>query len=335
MNVTSAKRGKNRSFPVLLVSLITNIILVSQCILKSVKQDQVILMPTTEEEKTFQPAKNNNNSDKELKFNNHLSHEKGFHPVWIYSNADVAKTEIKDRSTVYRPHKLGQRKDPYSQVNQDMVVLALTDAHYAKVEESQKKDRNNFFIDLAANDAIVLSNTLHLEQKGWDGICIEGNPAYWYGLGRYRKCTVIGAFVGGSGSEADGAVVDISLIGVGGGIVGRGMDNKNKKAKGLVKRELVSISTVLKEANAPQSIDYFSLDVEGAETLVMKDFPWEDYTFRFMTIERPKDDLKELLKSHGYREVKELVTWGETLWVHEKSVNLSQDEMKAIIDNIQ
>ena len=52
-----------------------------------------------------------------------------------------------------------------------------------------------FFIDLASNDAVYLSNSYALETEyGWRGICIEANPAHYLGLAK-RKCTVVAAVV--------------------------------------------------------------------------------------------------------------------------------------------
>jgi len=166
---------------------------------------------------------------------------------------------------------------------------------------------------------------------GWEGVCIEGNPEYWYRLGRYRKCQVIAAFVGG---KEDGRQVDIILNGPGGGIVGNDMDNKPGSGM-TVQRDLVSLQTVFRETKTPKVIDYFSLDVEGAESLIMTDFPWQDYQCRFFTIERPKDDLKQMLAEHGYEYVQDLVRWGETLWIHKNLVKLSLDEIKDIVSRVQ
>jgi hypothetical protein len=53
-----------------------------------------------------------------------------------------------------------------SQVGQDRTIAEIFD-----------EKRGGFFLDLAANDAAVLSNTLTLEQSfGWRGICVEANP---------------------------------------------------------------------------------------------------------------------------------------------------------------
>jgi hypothetical protein len=55
-----------------------------------------------------------------------------------------------------------------SQVGQDRTIAEIFDGK-----------RGGFFLDLAANDATFLSNTLMLEQSfGWRGICVEANPGF-------------------------------------------------------------------------------------------------------------------------------------------------------------
>ena len=249
----------------------------------------------------------------------------GFHPIYIYSNPITAESEVPRRDSV-KTNPFGSGY--YSQVWQDKIVLAITTAiddkkrHITNQQTSPSissisRSSTKFFVDLASNNALELSNTLHLEQNGWNGICIEGDPRYWYGLGRYRKCIVIGGFVGG---QEDGVQVDIALTGVSTGIVGDKYDQKvepsKKKDRVVEKRDLVSLKTIFRKTNAPPIIDYLSLDVEGAESLIMTDFPWDDYQIQILTVERPKPDLIQMLEDHGYQFVQTLVRWGETLWVH-------------------
>lgn len=200
----------------------------------------------------------------------------------------------------------------FSQVRQDQVIVDLV-------------GENGYFIDLAANDASDLSNTLALERHGWDGLCIEPNPTYWYGLS-HRKCTVVGALVGGSVEK-----VKVKFRGVYGGIVGKFNDRlANRKHEPEAPEEwryTATLADVLTRFHVPQTIDYLSLDVEGAEMLIMKEFPFDQYTIKVMTIERPGSDLKELLKREGYIFLKDLVWWGETLWAHE-STGLSPEHPK-------
>ncbi len=270
---------------------------------------------------------------------------RGFHPVYVYSQA------IKTREP--------KKKFTYSQAKQDLLISALMDANDVKIRKSKEKGseymesngvasqssrklrsknaktgNSRYFVDLAANHAIHFSNSYLLEVQGWDGLCLEPNPIYWYELAAYRKCTIVGAFVGGL-QEEDGKEVKVHISkdqadGVFGGIVAEGMDNSDKTTE--EKRNLVSILTVFQETNVPSLIDYFSLDVEGAETIVMNQFPWDTYKFKFITIERPKDDLKEMLIKNGYIQAMEITNWGETLWIHEESVALTKKEINDFVD---
>jgi len=120
----------------------------------------------------------------------------------------------------------------YQQANQDSIVLDMLGP-------------DGYFIDLAANDAIDLANTLALERKGWRGLCVEPNPAYWYGLS-HRKCSVVGAIKGGTKIEKVQVQFEVVL----GGIVGvmnidGGIESKAPK----LTRYTVPISEVLNQYN--------------------------------------------------------------------------------------
>ena len=54
----------------------------------------------------------------------------------------------------------------HSQDHQDLAVARLL-----------RYKRGGFFVDLAANEPVCLSNTRALERDyGWEGICIDANP---------------------------------------------------------------------------------------------------------------------------------------------------------------
>jgi hypothetical protein len=209
---------------------------------------------------------------------------------------------------VFYGEESGLGADPktewFAQVHQDEILVDLIGT-------------NGYFIDLASNDAVELSNTLALERKGWNGLCIEPNPIYWYGLS-HRKCTVVGALVGGEKSK-----VTVNFRGVFGGIVGKYSkklaDRKKEPDAPDEERYTAPIRQVLSEFNVPRSIDYMSLDVEGAELLIMQEFPFEEYEIKVLTIERPSKQLKALLEEKGYMFLKDLAWWGETLWAHKSS----------------
>jgi hypothetical protein len=186
--------------------------------------------------------------------------------------------------------------------------------------------KNGFFVDLAANDAVWASNTFMLEQNlDWKGICIEANPIYWYRLS-FRNCHAVGAIVGGDDNvEVNVTLASDKVAGPYGGIVGNEMDNKgNKKAlKNAEPRYTASLKSILKKFNAPAMIDYLSLDVEGAELFIMKDFPFDEYKFKVLTIERPKDQLLALLENNGYKKLLDFKR-GDTMWAHKSFYNVGK-----------
>ena len=235
----------------------------------------------------------------------------GFNPIYSYFGKldhlfeTIGTNETKGKwwlatSPEHRDNKLGRW---FSQHGQDIAV--------AKFFGFQ---RDGFFVDLAANDAVWASNTFLLEQNfGWKGICIEANPIYWYRLS-FRNCHVVGGIVGGTNNQEVNVVLGEAHHGPFGGIVGKDFDNK--KINNPVKRYTVSLSTILDMFDAPKVIDYLSLDVEGAETYIMRDFPFDKYKFKCMSVERPKDELLALLENNGYKKVRDFKR-GDTLWAHE------------------
>jgi FkbM family methyltransferase len=191
----------------------------------------------------------------------------------------------------------------FSQARQDEAIASLL-----------HQKRNGYFVDLAANDATILSNTYSLERNlQWSGLCIEPNPLYWANL-TYRDCQVVAAIVGSQRMEE---VFFRFNAGDHSGIAGEGFDNGKHLQRQSEPKYTVTLHEILKRFQAPQKIDYLSLDVEGAEEFILKNFPLNDYQISLMTVERPKDSLRALLQAHGFQFVKRLSRWGETLWAHE------------------
>ena len=253
----------------------------------------------------------------------------GFHPIHVYYGPEDAIKGLRSSST-----EMNQNYNAGSQVDQDKIISALTKLYRTKSKQ-KSSGAHPYFIDLAANDAVQLSNTLRLEDDGWRGLCVEPNPIYWYRLA-HRKCDVVGAFVGG---QTDMQQVDVSLTNEEyGGIVGDQMDNKKNVGKKrnsvseTEKRYTISLRSIFRKFDVPPTIDYMSLDVEGAEELIMQDFPHDAHKILFITIERPKPGLRTLLEANGYKFVMMLIYWGETLWIHESVLDhLSMSEIEQTV----
>ncbi|ACO68203.1 predicted protein [Micromonas commoda] len=199
-----------------------------------------------------------------------------------------------------------------SQSKQDEVIRKML-----PLEPGQSRGR--FFVDLAANDWQFLSNTYALETyEDWDGICIEPNDVYWKNHHK-RKCALVGAGIGIRGEE----VFFNFHNGGRGGIVGPGMDNKDKD-KDSKKIHLTDLNDVFSVSKVPKIIDYFSLDIEGAETVAFKSIPFQTHIVYIFTIERPDESLRDGLRDRSYVEVGILGTFGDTMYLSNATPNFRE-----------
>lgn len=187
-----------------------------------------------------------------------------------------------------------------SQVGQDRAVATLL-----------RGKRNGYFIDLAANDAVTLSNTRALERDfGWSGLCIEPNPRYHRDLKAIRSCRLLKVAV--ADTESDLRFRDAGVLG---GIVSTATDNKPSEAGATFAVRTVPFDKLLRRVgDVPRTIDYVSLDIEGAEELAMSTFPFHFHNITLLTVERPKPGLLSLLRARGLRFLCESGGFQDQLW---------------------
>jgi FkbM family methyltransferase len=163
--------------------------------------------------------------------------------------------------------------------------------------------RNGFFLDLAASDGITDSNTYTLEKLfGWTGICIEPNPTLFQKLRTTRNCIVDSSVISDKREKVEFRIDNGPL----GGIIDDDMDNNYKiRGEQLLNAETITLDALplnelLDRYNAPAIIDYFSLDVEGAEERVIRSIDFEKYQFLCITIERPTPKVNKILFENEY-----------------------------------
>lgn len=176
--------------------------------------------------------------------------------------------------------------------------------------------RGGFFVDLACADGKILNNTLFMERYlGWTGVLIEPNPRFHASVLAQRTSPLCEACVAAEHGRVDFRIDNLML----GGIVGDGFDN-NRGTRGeelqdaeVITLEAFPLQDILEQHGAPRDIDYLSLDVEGAEWDVLRHFPFDRYSFKCMTIERPPLQLELLLDEAGYLQVRK--SQGDTFYI--------------------
>lgn len=173
----------------------------------------------------------------------------------------------------------------YSQSNQDKWVC-----------EFLNFKKNGFYLDIGAYDGIQTSNTFILEEDlQWSGICVEANPTIFNKLCNNRKSINLNL-----------AILDYK------GTCNFNEDSICDKDKGyLIKCD--TLNNVLEKNNAPNIIDYMSIDIEGSEFDALKNFDFKKWQINLITIEHnlylngdfDKNRLFKLLSENNFERVVE------------------------------
>lgn len=182
---------------------------------------------------------------------------------------------------------------------------------------------DGFFVELGANDGFTASNTLRLEQKqNWHGILIEPSPNLFLSCTFYRAkkgnkifcnaCVPFGfqekyvdidyAYLMSISTNLESDIEDKQ------GFLDGAKHNFNDFQKNLKFGALAqTLTSILDKSDAPNLIDFLSLDVEGAELDVLKGVDFEKYNFKYMLIEcRKIDRLSQFLKNYDYELIDKL-----------------------------
>ena len=149
-------------------------------------------------------------------------------------------------------------KNSYSQLKQDVFV-----------DRVLRQDKG-FFIEAGCGDGQTLSNTLALEEIGWNGILIDIDKDL------LEKCL--------KSRDKNSIILKLDL-------------------------SLVSLKDVLAAFNAPKIIDYLSIDIDDYSLAPLVGFPFEEYDVKVITFEHDayrfgsqlKTPSRKFLKEKGFK----------------------------------
>jgi FkbM family methyltransferase len=167
--------------------------------------------------------------------------------------------------------------------------------------------RNGYFVEFGATNGIDLSNTWLLEKEfGWNGILAEPAKIWHQELEKNRHCHIECRAIWRKSNEI------LSFIEMSTAELSTLSSFKNKEShsrKGITYEvETISLLDLLNKYNAPQLIDYLSIDTEGSELSILNEFDFEHYRFRVITVEHNSSNqsgkrINRLLVSKGYKQV--------------------------------
>lgn len=188
-----------------------------------------------------------------------------------------------------------------SQLLQDLFVLSTL----------QFKE-NGFFIEFGAADGIKFSNSWLLEKHfHWQGILAEPARSWHKDLEKNRKSKIETKCVWSTSNEtlsfSEDTVAELSTL--------TKFDNDSNKLKTRLdhyKVMTISLNDLLLIHNAPNEIDYLSIDTEGSEFDILNAFDFQKYKIKIITCEHnftpQREQIFALLSQNGYKRVFEEIS---------------------------
>ena len=188
----------------------------------------------------------------------------------------------------------------YSQFGQDRLIADLLNHR-----------KGGTFLDIGAFDGETYSNSLLFERHyGWQGICVEPLPEAFDNLKKIRKCISVNAAAG----EAIGKLQFEALSGYGAMLSGatssrpaaHGARISNEQQSHGFERRMIEVDVVraadLLRQHGMQTVDFVSIDVEGAELKCLKGLLDPDIVVRTLSIENNYGDAEVVnyLAERGY-----------------------------------
>jgi hypothetical protein len=187
----------------------------------------------------------------------------------------------------------------------------------AFVDKLLKNKKGGFFLEIGGYDGEKHSNTLFFEKfRGWNGVLVEANPfTFRQMVKKDRKCYMTNACISRTMPNMTFAIA--------GGLT-TWVDTINEAKQERIKEDKRTYGSAVSWEGAGETvttkcstvkhivdeigvstIDYFSLDVEGAEMLILESLDFNDLTIKVFSIEVQENgkEIHTFMTTHGYERV--------------------------------
>jgi len=169
-------------------------------------------------------------------------------------------------------------------------------------------------IEVGAANGVKGSNTLYFEERGWNVLCIEPNPAHKESLEKYRK------FVKYYACSDKSGFLPLQVFKVGEKNIMSSLTSLNPDTRLLeshkeiinesytVEVEVDTLTSILmnKIQDTPlhkvKNIDFISVDTEGTEIDVLKGFDFRQFDVKLFVVENNYEDseIESFMLTKGY-----------------------------------
>jgi len=181
---------------------------------------------------------------------------------------------------------------------------------------------NGYYIEVGANDGVLQSNTLFFEKnKKWKGLLIEPINEKYLQLINNRSNENAFANVALVPFDYKDEYINLSYS----DLMTTTLSEKNQldinknliegkkhlnifEKEKIIKTKAETLNNILIKNDAPNKIDFFSLDVEGFELEVLKGIDFKNFKFNYILVECIEnfEVIKNFLKNKNYLFLKKL-----------------------------
>ncbi|AKK30257.1 hypothetical protein AB431_05185 [Mycobacterium sp. EPa45] len=217
-------------------------------------------------------------------------------------------------STIHQPETLLKTlqylPSSKAQLRQDLFVLSCLGFK-----------TGGFFVEFGATNGLDLSNTYLLEKEfNWTGILAE--PARcWHGPLRENRSASIETNCVWRDSTSSLLFNEVRSAEYSTVSTYSGTDShvEIRRIGREYQVETISLMDLLEKHNAPEVIDYLSIDTEGSEFEILEAFDFSKYKFRVITCEHNytpmREKILELLSAKGYSRVFQEITYFDDWYI--------------------
>jgi FkbM family methyltransferase len=177
------------------------------------------------------------------------------------------------------------------------------------VKSHNQNGEGGYFVEFGATDGITLSNTFLLEKTfGWTGILCEPATSFHSELTSNRTSKIDRRCVFSKSGDLiqfhEVQNKELSGIKEYQHIGGWEAERRNHISYTV---ETVTLNDLLVTNHSPSVINYMSIDTEGSEYEILKDFPFHKWDIECLTIEHNYSEneskIDQLLERNGYKRV--------------------------------
>ena len=198
-----------------------------------------------------------------------------------------------------------------------------------------EKKNDGYFVEIGAADGIHSSNTYFLENVlNWRGILVEPAKKWHEKLRINRKNIVESDCIH---SESNENLIFCETLETGGSYISDHHEiNKHKKIQNEYSIKAITLNDLFAKHSSPKRINFLSLDTEGNEYEILKNYDFADRIFDILCIETNYDEdkknlLTNLLNKNNYHllNLPENITKNDT-WFINKDVEIDLN-IKSIL----